>query len=716
VRISIDGEALSTQDCAVLDQRRTLDLLQGILVREWRLEDASGRITHLVSIRFLSLHDRHTAIQRIVVTPENYDAAMRIELLLDGATANASGDRHLSMVTLEERAGLVSLLSGRTGKGITLAVAALSSAAGDGLELRHSVRQSGQLASDVWEWTGRRGESCRIDKVVSIFTGRDTSGPAPAARARVSRAASSGFNALLRRHRSAWARRWETADVTIDGDEVVQRAARFAIYHLIAAANADDERSSVGARLLTGEGYLGHVFWDTEIFMLPFFTFTDPESARSLLMYRYHTLDAARARARKHGFRGAMFSWESSDTGEEQTPSFVRGPGGTRIPVLCGTMEQHIVADVAFATWQYWLVAQDVEFMAGPGIELLVECARFWASRLEQEEDGNFHIRHVIGPDEYHEDIDDNAFTNYMAQWTLRRAVEAARGIPAMPGSVGGRTHDALGVTAKEIQDWETKAAHTAFRLDEASGLIEQFEGYHSLSELDTRGPAMLPTPLDVLAGHERIQTTQLIKQADVVMLLALHGGDFPREVTERNFRYYEPRSNHGSSLSPAVHALVASRIGDVRTARNYLQRCAEIDLFSVTGNSRDGVHGATLGGLWQALVFGFGGVSVSEAGIRIDPVLHPSWQRLRISFRYGQDRLIVNVGSDGREMTVSISGPEAVHIAAGDRPHQMLASGKSYRVERADCGWLTWVEAGKGETTVLPGRENADHSGHSPQ
>ena len=240
-----------------------------------------------------------------------------------------------------------------------------------------------------------------------------------AAREHADRAIESDLAALISSHRSAWMERWRASDVRIGGDPAAQRALRFAIYHLMSAANPEDERTSIGARALTGSAYKGHVFWDTEIFMLPFFTLTHPEAARALLMYRYHTLPAARRRACPFGYRGALYAWESADTGEDVTPSLVALPDGEVIRILTGEQEQHISADVAYAVWSTGRPPATTRSSSATGAEILLETARFWASRVEPGADGRRHIRGVIGPDEYHESVDDNAYTNGMARWNL---------------------------------------------------------------------------------------------------------------------------------------------------------------------------------------------------------------------------------------------------------------------------------------------------------
>ena len=256
----------------------------------------------------------------------------------------------------------------------------------------------------------------------------DTDGlnPGSGARDKLDVARHLGWRGVLAEHEAAWASRWQCSDVEVEGDTAAQQALRFAIYHLNSAANPADERVSIGARALTGDDYHGHVFWDTEIFLLPFYILTWPEAARALLMYRFRTLDAARAKSARMGWRGALYAWESADTGAETTPERVIGPDRQVIDILCGRQEQHISADVAYAVWQYWQATGDEEFLRDAGAEILLETGRFWASRAQLEADGYRHIRGVIGPDEYHEHVDDNAYTNVMARWNIRRALDVA--------------------------------------------------------------------------------------------------------------------------------------------------------------------------------------------------------------------------------------------------------------------------------------------------
>jgi trehalose/maltose hydrolase-like predicted phosphorylase len=452
----------------------------------------------------------------------------------------------------------------------------------------------------------------------------------------------------------------------VDGDEAAQKALRFAIYHMNSAANPDDEHVSIGARGLTGDGYSGHVFWDTDIFLLPFYIFTWPEAARAMLMYRYHTLPPARAKAARLGFRGALYAWESTDTGEETTPTFVIGPDGAIVPVRCGTDEQHISADVAYAVWQYWQATGDAKFLLDAGAEILLETARFWASRVVLEADERYHIRGVIGPDEYHEDVDDNAYTNVMAQWNLERGVEVAALLERRWPEHWTSIADRLQLDPDETAEWQTLASRLFTSVDPATGLLEQFAGFFDLEPVDIAAYEPRSAPLDLLLGHERTERSQVIKQADVVMLLAMLEDRFPEGVRRANYFYYEQRCGHGSSLSPGVHALVAARLGDMTRAERYFRETAAIDLDDTMGNASQGIHIGALGGLWQAVVFGFGGLSVEPKGLRAAPRLPVHWSELRFPFRWRGRVVRFVIQRDPALITATLERGRSLRLTVG--------------------------------------------------
>lgn len=309
-----------------------------------------------------------------------------------------------------------------------------------------------------------------------------------------------------------------------------------------------------------------------------------------------------------------------------------------------GTQEQHISADVAFAVWSYWDATGDDAFLVEAGAEIVLETARFWASRFARGDDGRLHIDGVIGPDEYHETVDDDAYTNGMAQWNLERGAAVAADLAERWPDAWRALSHRLELALEECERWRELAAGVYTGLDERTGMIEQFRGYFALEDIDLRPYSQRSAPMDVLLGRERIQRSQVIKQADVVMLLALLWERFTPKVREANFRYYEPRTDHGSSLSPPIHALVAARLGDLALAEHYFRRAADIDLANNMGNAAGGVHMAALGGLWQAALFGFARLRTGETGVSAAPRLPPSWRGVKANVQWRGRRFSVDV------------------------------------------------------------------------
>ncbi|MGH9764954.1 MAG: glycosyl hydrolase family 65 protein, partial [Blastocatellia bacterium] len=325
-------------------------------------------------------------------------------------------------------------------------------------------------------------------------------------------------------------------------------------------------------------------------------------------------------------------------------------------------------ADVPYAVWQYWLATGDDGFMRDAGAEILIECARFWASRVEKGKDSQFHILHVEGPDEYHEGVDDDAFTNIMAAWALERAFEAVQWLKAKHTAAWRALSDRLSLKEAEPSLWRQVAGAMYTGFDESTGLIEQFTGFFKLEDIGLTAYEPRSAPMDILLGRERTMKSQVVKQADVLMLFQLLEDQYSREVIEKNYLYYEPRTGHGSSLSPSTHALIAARLGYLDDARRYFKMAASIDLDNSMGNSAGGIHAAACGGLWQSVVLGFAGMRVLEGMLVFDPHIPPEWSALSLPVMYRGRRLRVEIKSDPPEMTVSLTdGAGPVTVGIGD-------------------------------------------------
>ena len=464
-----------------------------------------------------------------------------------------------------------------------------------------------------------------------------------------------GFDALLADHRQAWARLWADADVTIDGDPDAELAARFAVFHLLSAAPPAGD-AAVGARGLTGTGYAGHVFWDADVFVLPALAAIRPSAARAMIEYRVRRLPAARAAAAALGRDGARFPWESAGDGSDVTPRQAIGPDGAPVAITTGPHEEHIVADVAWAAAHYASWTGDTEFLAGPGRPLLVDTARYWASRIETDAGGRGHIRGVVGPDEYHQNIDDNAYTNVMARWNLRRGA-------ALVAEAGG---------TDEATAWRDLAASLVDGWDAGAGLYEQFSGYFDREPLLMSEVGAPPLAVDMLLGARRVSGSQLIKQADVLMAHHLVPDELQPGSLQACLDFYEPRTAHGSSLSPAISASLLARSGDPERALPLFRLATRLDLDDTTGTTADGLHLATMGGVWQALAFGFLGLVADGGTLVIRPNLPRAWSALALRFRFAGQPVGVRAEHDRVAVTcvapllVNVGGPGPTWCAPG--------------------------------------------------
>jgi HAD superfamily hydrolase (TIGR01509 family) len=515
----------------------------------------------------------------------------------------------------------------------------------------------GGLGARTW-WAETRSDRARVSAVAQQRSGTGPNGAwlerlsvfsagtsdARAEAEEVLEAASrEGFDALLAEHRRVWAQRWDAADIEIDGDDRTQEAIRFALFHLMSCAPTSGE-AGVAARGLTGLAYAGHVFWDSDVFVMPVLAATLPEAARTMIEYRVRRLGAARRAAAASGRSGARFPWESADTGDDVTPVSARDHDGEIVEIRTGSHEEHITADVAWAVFDYVDWTGDVDILEGAAGELVTETARYWASRIRVGDDGRAHLDAVMGPDEYHEVVDDNAFTNIMVRWLLRRA--ATMVAPAEP---------------EQASLWRGLADALTDGFDPSTGRHEQFAGFWQLEPLRITDIADVPIAADVLLGSDRVAHAQVIKQPDVLMAHHLVPDELPPGSLAADLDFYLPRTAHGSSLSPAICASLLARGGRPDDAIALFDIAARLDLDDLTDMTGGGLHLATFGGLWQAVVFGFGGVRVVGGVLLVQPALPARWSRLRLRLRFVQTAIRLDLGHD--RVGVKADGPVRLEV-----------------------------------------------------
>jgi len=697
LKIFVDGESLNMNSCRVLRYRRVLDIKQGLLYRLTVFEDSKGRRTRYESIRFASFSDQHLCCIHGLITPENHSGRLSIESGIDGERYNLdrlpiyvdetefpkeskwekwAKSKHLQEVSRRADSDSVFLEMKTLDRGHHVAYA--SGLKILGAEAKRSCRSEYQKISEEMSFEAHQGTTYGLSKFVAIATSRKV--PADKLQAfchrKLKAARDLGLEASRLANAEVWNKKWEDCDCIVQGDAKSNLALRFNIYQLLIAANENDPKVSIGAKSLSGEGYKGHVFWDTEIFILPFFIYTQPETAKSLLLYRYHCLEAALNNAKTNGFEGAQFPWESADTGEETTPKWTHD---RKTRIWTGEEELHITADISYAIITYLNATNDWQFFLDYGAEILFQTARFWVSRLEFKPVQNyFELKGVIGPDEFHEHIDNNAFTNWVVKWNLHKAVELYHQLKRndAPGHASLVKH--LDLTEEEVGQWKATADRIYLPFDAEKKIIEQFEGYFGKKEVpiiqwDENKMPLYPKGYN----HDNADETTLVKQPDVVMLLYILPDVFEDEIKRINFEFYERRTMHKSSLSPGIHSIMGIEVGDTKKAVEYFLRAALVDLNDNQGNTEDGIHIASAGATWMCTVFGFGGFRVKNQQLTFKPWLPESWQELRFQLKWQGDVLSVCIRPTEAEFLLKSDEKKTLQISLFDKPVS-LPSGKA--------------------------------------
>ncbi|MFH2034647.1 MAG: glycoside hydrolase family 65 protein, partial [Candidatus Margulisiibacteriota bacterium] len=569
-----NGARFGVDNCAVLSHERALDMRKGILYRSSRLKNKAGKIIRLETKRVLFAHQVRGGFMEITVIPENFSGELKVISGLNGEVTNMGHFpneriKHLNLKKIERTADHIYLEMETRDKNIRLALASKMVFEDAPKGTAYISKIYGEKCSQEYTFKAMKKNKYSFNKWTSIYTSREgyERQLESAATDTLSDMIRDGIDYHLNKHLEWREKQWQQADVMIKGDKLAQKGLRFNIYHLLIARPHHDPTVSIGAKFLTGEGYKGHAFWDTEIFILPFYIYNFPEDARNLLMYRYYTLNGAQQNARHMGYKGAKYAWESADTGIETTPTSVTLEDGSKIRIFTGDEEHHIVSDVIHGLFDYYYASGDNDFMLKYGAEMLFLTAKFWMSRVEKRRD-RYEIRKVIGPDEFHEHVDNNAFTNYLVILHFEKAVEIYESMKKEYPDMLKQLLERIKVSQDDFELMKKMSKTIYFPYDQKSELIEQFEGYFSLRDikpgkLNREGFPEFPPGV----SGDNVDRTQLIKQADVVLMLHLFVDRFSPELKKKNFHYYEARTLHKSSLSPCIYAMMGLEVGDHKKA-----------------------------------------------------------------------------------------------------------------------------------------------------
>lgn len=649
--ILLDGERFRMDEGSINHYHRALDMRSALMTRTVGWQSQSGKRTTLRFERMMSYTNRHLLGIRLQITPENWDGTIDIRSSLFG---------------LPENLGILhwhTLMQGETEKGIYLH--SRTRASKMEVALAGEIRQwDGDARIEYWDVTHQPTQRLRTDatagqpvtltKMVTIVDSRHSNDPLGEAQKILAQSRLHDFDYHLAQSVRGWLARWQSSDIEIDGDDEAQIATRHGLFQILSVGPQEErDDANIGAKTLSGFGYRGHVFWDTELFILPLFNFTQPDIARNLLFYRYNRLEAARRKAKANGFEGAQYPWESAATGDEVTPTWVTHSvdKSKLVRIWTGDIEIHITADIAYGAMQYWWATNDNDFMRDYGAEMILSGAIFWASRAEwNEAEQRYEYSDVIGPDEYHDHVDNNVFTNSMARWHLRTAITLLDWLDKNAPDKGRELREQLELHEERLAKWRDVIDKVWILEDSVTRLLEQFEGYFQLRDVNLADYEPRTKSMHEILGIEGANEAQIIKQPDVMMLLFLQRGARSPEQIRVNWGYYNPRTDHtyGSSLGPAITAIMACEMGDPDLAYEHFMRAARADLFDVRGNAADGIHAASAGGLWQAAALGFGGLRVYDHQWSVAPRLPRHWQRLAYSFYCNGQLRRVEVHANG--------------------------------------------------------------------
>lgn len=648
---TLDGVALSALGSELKRHQERLHLNCAIYERESEFT-VGGKALTLSSARFLSAAVPNLGVIKYSLCCDQ-KAQITIRTGIDYNIWDLNGP-HLLKLTEEERDFVLAVqgVTSETGKRVVVAEAADLSF---GKEYREA---DARRHLRVLRFQAEAGKTYTFHKYFAVFTENDpvVVPVLDAAVATVQQAKALGYEACLGQHRSEWEQKWRRCDVEIEGDDEAQRALRYSIFQLLMVAPTKGSANSIPARALSGQVYKGAIFWDTEMFMFPFFLHTYPEKAVEIMRYRIKTLDGARRKALTEGpgYRGAFYAWESQETGDDACSYFNIGDPttGRELRTHFRDKQVHISGDVAIAMWEYFKLTGDDSLLLEGGAEVILECARFYLSYTYFKKDkGRYEILDVIGPDEYHERVNNNAFTNMVVKETFVIANAVVAYLGREHPEALARLVDKIGIEGELASFAEAKELIYVPGPDPETGIIEQFDGFNCLRDTSVAElKAQMVHPNEYLgAGQGLAVATKVIKQADVVMMLNLFKARFSTRVKQANWEYYEPFTEHGSSLSACAYAMLAAEFGNLDFAYHYFLKTAQIDLeckykVHVGTVFMGGSHPAANGGAWMTAVFGFGGVHADDTRIVINPRLFEKWRSLQFNLAYKRDMFQIRI------------------------------------------------------------------------
>lgn len=643
--ITADGISLSLQEGNYEQYQRYLDLYTGLLHRRFEWIPRQGLRLLIESERFVSKAERHVLGQQLKITALEGTAEICVDTGIRGG--KRYGEPHFLDMESRLEGDVLQYAETTHESGITFVTGAIITACKGGAALTVEPRLEAERIFAQTVCALQPGQTLKVEKLCRVATTRDRDFIRERddwERETLLRREKDAMDALKKRSYeavrdsscAAWASLWARQDMQITGEDPQADllAYRFAVYHLNIMAPTHDNRMNIGAKGLSGKGYLGHTFWDTEVYMLPYFIWMDPEGARSLLEYRFNCLPAARENARHYGYEGARFPWEAAwITDPETCPED-----------HFSKHEVHVTADVAYGVYYYYEVTHDMDFMRRYGCQLLFETARFWQSRLDYNgEKDCYEILDVIGPDEFTHNANNNAFTNYLVHLNLQLAQQWYHRLKTEFPEDFARLDQQLALD-KQVLVWKEMAKKLVLPKAGQDGVLPQDDDFMTLPEIDLTIYRAGQKKLRKDYPYPTYTRLKVSKQADVMNLFLLREDLFPLEVKKASLAYYEPFCVHESSLSLCAYCMLAADCGEMDTARALFERARTIDLGPDMKSSDEGIHAASLGGIWQCCVLGYCGIRLCGDQLRIVPNLPENWNSATVKVWWRGSQLKITV------------------------------------------------------------------------
>lgn len=666
-RIVLDGEALDLGKVQFSDFTRELDMRAGTLKRSFVWTTASGKVLRLTFLRFMDMVNRERAYQRITFEPLNFcgnvgfATTVSFDVKHEGRQTcfwqDARVEANSSQMLLQSR----TFQSGQeVFAGALVDIPAASTASTDA----KSATISASIPLEM-------GKETHVDKrVVILFDGTEGNELWSNGQAALADSEKVSLDNALFAQRAYWERWWHTSDILIEpaneglAESVAaeQQGIRFCSFQLAQTYNGGSMRHNIGAKGLTGEAYNGHAFWDTEACCLPFYLFTNPDAARNLLQFRYNTLPMAIKRAKMLDCKGACYPIATLN-GDEACALWQHA-----------SLQLQPSTAVAYGIWHYVHLTQDEAFLWAYGAEMLLQIARFMASRVEQSsKTGKYGYYGVMGPDEFHMMVNNNAYTNYMGKRTLAYAAEVLADMQQKQPAAYAALAEKAALAADEITRWQY-IADNMYIPQTGDGLIEQHDGYFDLPHTDINAIPVTEFPLYNHWSYDRIYRSDMIKQPDVLMFLYLYNSSFSKEVKRINYEFYEPRTIHESSLSPAIHSILAAELDKMDEAARFFGYATRLDLDNYNRNTREGLHITSIVMAWANIVYGFAGLRSDDEQLRFAPRLPDRWKRLTFSVMY-RGR-VIRICMEADQSTFQLMQGEPLTVLIYDKPCTLDAEG----------------------------------------